>query len=379
MKNERDKIGNRKARVRAIVTVGLCLLVAGLTMLPARVAAGDGSGDDGMVAGFTALAVPLIVIGAIILMVGGLFALAKQKQIGLVAGVVGGLLLIIGIGAGLVQIFIVAPGGPESCNSNEYWDGSQCVPKGSNVYVAQWSCMFVTLAAGGPGGAHDAVTEFPDSPFTAADGGTPDLNKVIMVPVIDFVQGRAHVNVAIDDDAAVTNTAYVATDAYAFDIRCKLQNPLPAVAGGNQEVPIWGQMSFTYTAGTNENGSAATVLYCDQTAGHYAGFGLIADSGATADGHDADHTYVSYTQSKNCPQAPPLTGEWIPLGTSDGDPDGEWIASWLVLGTGISDYLSPPVNTMDTITVRLGTDPSNTQWKGNIVTLAIDLMISERT
>jgi len=376
----KNKSEIKRERTRTLGVIALAFIISGFLIVSGDVTmnASATDGNSELLDPLVDLAVPLIVIGVLIAMVAVLFYVAKQKQIAIFGGVVAGIFIVTGLGGVLIGAFLIESDGTK-CASDEYWNGSQCVKIGNGVYVANWDCDFVALAAGGPGGAHDAVTEFPDTPFVAADGGTPDLNKVIMVPVIDYVQGRAIVDVAVDDDATPTNTVYLATDAYAFDVRCKLLNPLPAVAGGNVEVPIWGQMSWTYTAGTNNNGSFAGVLYCDQQAGYYAGFGTIADSGATADLHDADHTYVSYTNSLNCPAAPPLTGGWVPLGTSDGDSDGEWISPWLVLNSGLSDYSSPPVGTTDTATVRLGTSPDQTQWKGNVVTLAIDLRISVRT
>ncbi len=126
------------------------------------------------------------------------------------------------------------------------------------------------------------VTEFPDTPFVAADGGTPDLNKVIATPTYDLAARVATVDLSVDDDVGISAAGYLDEDAFAFDVNCVLTNPTPAVGGGNQEIPLFAKVSVTRTTGTNNNGTFANVFYGDITGGWYLGVGTIADSGAAA-------------------------------------------------------------------------------------------------
>lgn len=340
-----------------VARVGMMLALFGAAFMPVSYALDP-------LASLVSWGPALLLIGFIVMAVGAVMHYAGVEKVSMPALVVGALVFVVGLGGWIGGVVLQPSGG-----------GGDDVPVG---YAANWECNFFTLAAGGPGGAHDAITEFPDSPFVAADGGTPDLNKVIATPILDLVQKRAVVDVSVDDDLANTAAGYLDEDAYAFDLRCKLLNPLPAVGGGLQEIPIWGRISVTRTAGSQNNGSFARVFYSDVTAGDYLGFGSIADSGAAADGHDVDHTYTSYTSQLTAPAAGPLVGEWRPLGTSDGDPDGEWIAVWYVLDVGLSDYSTPSVGTTLTISVELGTDPTSTQYKGNIQQAFIDLRLLAR-
>jgi len=326
------------------------------------------AGSAGPLQPLVNVATLLFVVGLIGGLVGGVLHIADVgAKYTLPVLVVSGILLVVGVGGWVTGwIYNVDP---------EVGPDEPPVPEG---YVAQWDCDFVTLAAGGPGGAHDAVTEFPDTPWTAADGGTPDWNSVIATPVYDAPAGLTTIDVSVDDDVTPATAGYLDEDAYAFDLRCKLLNPIPAVAGGNQEVPLWGRISASRVAGTNNNGSFAPVFRCDVTAGHYLGWGTIADSGAAADGHDADHSYVSYTNAIVCPSAPPLVGDWQPLGTSDGDPDGEWVSIWFVLDTGFSDYTSPPLGSSVYVNAEIGTRPDSTSWRGNVVQATVDLNLLAR-
>lgn len=364
-----------KAVSRAAMRCGAALVVAGVLLLV--VAAPAAAGSPGAMAPLVNNAMALIAIGIPILLVGLVIWYFISVKYGIIAIAIALILILLGFSGWMIGAFLT--GGGDGCGDGYEWNGIECVPTGTGTYRAEWDCEFVTMAAGGPGGAHDAVTEFPDTPFVAADGGTPDLNKVIAVPVYDYTQDAARHNVAIAGTAATTNAAYVATDAFAADIRCRLLNPKPAAAGGNQEIPLSGKISVTRTVGTNNNGSVANVFYGDLTAGWYLGFGTIADSGATGDAHDADHTYVSYTNSMNYPGAAPLDGVWRSLGTSDGDPDGEWVDFWYVLDTGISDYTTPVLWSAINAQISLGTDPTQSEYQGNVVNLHYSWVISART
>ena len=81
----------------------------------------------------------------------------------------------------------------------------------------------------------------------------------------------------------------------------------------------------------------------------------------------------------NYPAAAPLTGDWRSLGTSDGDPDGEWVSFWYVLDVGISDFETPAVWSAVNAQINLGTDPTQSEYKGNVVDLHWSWVISART
>lgn len=312
-------------------------------------------------------AVALLIIGGVFMGIGYVFTKVKStKALGIPAILVGAILFILAVAGFAVQF---AGGGL----------GPGQLPPPPPGYVALWSCNFWDISTSAVGDAHDAVTEFPDTPFVAADGGTPDLNKVIATPVYDLANRIATIDLSVDDDVTTTAAAFIDEDAFAFDVNCQLTNPAPAVGGGNQEIPLWGQISVTRTTGTNNNGSFAHVFYGDASAGWSLGFGTIADSGAAAASHTNDHRYASYTSTLGFPNAAPLVGEWIPLGTSDGDTDGEFAAVWFVLGTGISDYTGPNLGDSVLITIRLGTSPESTVYDGNVQTVTIDLNLLART
>ncbi len=313
-------------------------------------------------------ALMLFVLGFAIAAVGILLMKFKMGPEGFRAAITvfGAIALILGFTGGLAG-FLTGGG-----------FGTTTVPPPPPGYIANWSCNVWDISTSAVGDAHDAITEFPDSPFVAADGGTPDLNKVIATPTYDLPAHTATVDYSVDDDVTPTTAGYIDEDAFAFDVNCQLLNPIPAVGGGAQEIPIWGQISASRTTGTNNNGSFTHVFYGDVTAGWYLGFGAIADSGAAAASHTNDHRYFSYTASLNFPSAAPLQGDWIPLGTSDGDTDGEWIAVWYVLGLGISDYTAPPIGDSLLLTIRLGTSPLSTEYRGNLQTIVIDLNLLAR-
>jgi len=311
-------------------------------------------------------AVALLIIGGVFMGIGALFTKVKAtKSLGIPAILIGAILFILSVAGFAVQVLGSGLGPGE-------------LPPPPPGYVAEWNCNFWDISTSTVGDAHDAVTEYPDTPFVAADGGTPDLNKVIATPAYDLTNRIATEDISVDDDVTTTANGFIDEDTFAFDVNCRLMNPAPAVGGGNQEIPVWGQISVTRTTGTNNNGSFAHVFYGDVTAGWYLGFGTIADSGAAAASHTSDHRYVSYTSGLTYPNPAPLVGEWIPLGTSDGDTDGEWIAVWYVLGTGFSDYTAPNLGDSVLITVRLGTSPESTVYDGNVQTVTIDLNLLAR-
>jgi len=349
------------ASAQKLMLTGLFVLVFALPLTAANASAGAFSP-------LTNNAPVLFGLGFLLVLVGGVLHLAKQEKWALPVLVVGGILVAVGVGAWVLGA-VTAPG-----NGNGFDD----LPPPPAGYVADWDCKAVTLAAAGPGGAHDVITEFPDAPFVAADAGTPDLNKVISVATLDLQNRRFYYDIAVDDDLGSSAAAYIATDAHSQDLNCRLLNPTPAVGGGLQEIPFWGRLSVSRVAGTRDNGSYVPVFYCDVTAGYYLGFGLNADSGAAADGHDADHSYVSYTNVNACPAPPPLVGDWQPLGTSDGDADGEWVAIWHILDLGLSDFTAPPIGSSVDVLIEIGTQPGNPTYKGDLSTYTMSIRIDSR-
>jgi hypothetical protein len=314
---------------------------------------------------------PALLVGALLTVIGGILVWRElAMEVASILMVLGVVLAVVGV----VGVF-APPIGTECDPATD----PGCVPPPPPGYVADWNCDWWDISTSAVGDAHDAVTEFPDTPFIAADAGTPDLNKVIMVPTYDVPAKNTLVKVAIDDDLATTATGYIATDTFAWDVNCQLMNPTQAVGGGLQEIPIWARLSPSRTSGTINNGSYADVFYCDITAGVYLGVGTIADSGVAAASHTNDHRYVSYTNSKVCNSPAPLVGDWIPLGTSDGDTDGEWWTVWLVLHYGFSDYTTPALNSRLTVKVEAGTTPGHATYKGNVDVNTLDLLLDART
>ena len=348
---------------RMFVAVGVVLMAVGLPLMAVNASAGQ-------ISSWTSNAGILFGLGLVIALVGAvLYFSDTSEKWGMAILVIGLLVAVVGLGGWLIAFFAPANGGTP-------FDDLPPPPPG---YSADWECRPMTLATGGPGGAHDGVTEFPDTPFVNADAGTPDLNKVIHVATLDLQNRRFYFDVAIDDDLASTAAAFIATDTFSQDINCRLLNPTPAVGGGLQEIPFWGRMSVSRVSGTRDNGSYVPVFYCDVTAGHYLGFGLNADSGAAADGHDADHSYVSYTDANVCPAPPPTVGDWKPLGTSDGDADGEWVAAWHILDLGLSDFTAPPIGSSVDVLIEIGTRPGDSTYKGDLSTNTMSIRIDTRT
>jgi hypothetical protein len=309
-------------------------------------------------------------LGILAVLIGAVVYKGIKEEYGMPVLVVGFLLMAVGIGGGLL-------GALTGATPDSPFDDLPPAPVG---WTADWECLPGDMGASALGDGHDAVTEFPDSPFVAADAGTPDLNKVISVVTLDLQNRKFYYDIAIDDDLASTAAAFVATDTHAQDIRCQLMNPPPAVGGGTQNIPFWGRMSVSRVTGTINNGSFAPVFYCDTTAGAYLFWGKNADGGAVAASHTADHTYTSYTAANVCPGSPPTVGDWIPLGVSTGgDADGEWVAVGHVLDLGLSDYTAPPLGSSVDVLIEIGTKPGDAQWKGDLSTLTMSIRIDTRT
>jgi hypothetical protein len=358
-------INNNKTHwSQSAVRLGVLMVLVALPFV-----AGNASADNGAFSPLTNNALVLFGLGLLVLFVGAVFHLAKMTKWALPTLVIGGLLLAIGGGGFLLGA--LTNGG----NGGDFGD----LPPPPGGYVADWECAVADMTTSAQGDAHDAITEFPDSPFVAADAGTPDLNKVVAVPTLDLQNRRYYYDIAIDDDLASSAAAYIATDAHSQDINCKLLNPTPAVGGGLQEIPFWGRLTPSRTAGTANNGSYAPVFYCDTTGGYYLGWGANADSGAVAASHTADHTYSSYTRTNACPSPAPLSGDWVPLGTSDGDSDGEWVSVWFVLDNGLSDYTAPPIGSSVDVLIEIGTQPGNPTYDGDLSTYTMSIRIDTRT
>jgi hypothetical protein len=366
MKNKMYRQNDKTDFNMVLLAVGFAMIVSGLVLAPVASA-----GNGGAFAPLVNNAWVLIGVGFIAVLIGGVLYALKMGKMAVPALLVGGILLAVGGGAAVIGW--ISPG-PE-CVGIECPPDIQPPPGG---YSASWSCNAPNDL---DGAAHDAVTEFPDTPFIAADGGSPDLNKVIALDGTTLYADRqikqSEHQVAVDDDLANTGAGYLATDTFNFDLLCFLTNPLPAVGGGLQEIPLWGRITLSRTTGTQTNGSYANVFYCDVTAGPYVGFGAIADSGSTT--HTSDHTYKSYTDVRTCPGPAPLQGVWVPLGTSDGDTDGEWVSFWYVLDVGLSDYTAPPIGTCISALVEVGTDPTHSSYRGNIERWSHDICIDSRT
>lgn len=241
-------------------------------------------------------------------------------------------------------------------------------------YSADWT---TTLWSPRQSTAHDANSEFPDAPFTACGSVSPAGTLPTTASwSADNTTKSITYRVAIDDDVVNTVAGYQVGDCDDVDFKVFLNNPAPAVGGGNQEIPFWGRISITRTAGTQNNGSYADVLYCDVNGGAYLGFGKLADSGSAT--HTNDHTYASYTSTIKCPGPQPLVGDWIALGTSDGDTDGEYVSLWYVLKNGLSDYTTPPVGSEIQLKIEIGTDPNSSVYTGDLETWIYHIVIDSR-
>jgi hypothetical protein len=298
-------------------------------------------------------------------------------------GAIGIVLILVGAVVGVASVVIpgadCGPGFAKDVNG-------QCVLSGPGPggYSAIWSCNWVIVQGGLLAGtAHDAITEFPDAPFVAADGGTPDLNKVVGTPTINLQQKSTTIDVSIDDDVTPATAGYIDEDAYSWDARCILTNPPNAIGGGLQDVPIAGRISVSRVTGTNNNGTGADVFYCDVTAGTYLGFGKVADAGSVPASHTSDHNYVTYTGNDQfCPASSgaPLVGTWMSLGSTGttNHQNGVYVAVFAVLHFGISDYTTPALGTGITIKVELGDDPTSNSWSGNVETLLADFSLLAR-
>jgi hypothetical protein len=297
--------------------------------------------------------------------------------------VVGMIALVVGlaaIGVGFLNASI--GGGTQSCPAGQVRDpvSGECVDQTN--YVADWNCQFVTLASGGPGGAHDAATEFPDSPFIASDGGTPDYDATIATPV--YTGGRlARIDINVDDEAlnipgtGTNGNTWLNEETYAFDVNCKLLNPPQAIGGGLATVPLWAQWEVPYMFGQAGNSTDDQVYVCDSSnGGVYLGFGAVIDSGQAPNGHDADHTYMSYKYDTSCGSLPTV-GDWMAVGNSSTSApgNGQYVDGWFNLAAGIISY--EDTTTTYSMTLRIGTSPEQSQWRGNIETLRVDIIATD--
>ncbi len=246
---------------------------------------------------------------------------------------IGAVLLVIGIIGMVIPYIPVGPSPP---------------PPPPGGAALKLFCQTATIAAGGPGGAHDAVTEFPTgNSLTAADGGTPDNNRVILTPTYQGLKVvRDDITVddeqnAFDSPFPATGTQWLSISAYAFDINCRVDNPPNAVGGGFKAIGLFGQLSVPYLFGQMGNMTQTTAHYCSVTGGIHLGFGKVADGGTTATGHDANHDFISAWNSRTCSVGGlSLTSDVVSLGgTSTTSPqNGEWVSVFDVLDVGIISY-----------------------------------------
>src|SRR6266545_4016186 len=133
-------------------------------------------------------AVALLIIGGVFMGIGALFTKVKAtKSLGIPAILIGAILFILSVAGFAVQVLGSGLGPGE-------------LPPPPPGYVAEWNCNFWDISTSTVGDAHDAMTEYPDTPFVAADGGTPDLNKVIATPAYDLTNRIATEDISVDDD-----------------------------------------------------------------------------------------------------------------------------------------------------------------------------------
>lgn len=318
----------------------------------------------------------LIGIGVTGLLFAGLFAFFKMQKVAIPVGIVAGVLTLAGIGGGILGA--VLPPDGEDCGTGQTWNPAtlQCEDD-DGTQPLELSCGFNTLAAGGPGGAHDASTEFPTSPFVAADAGTPDYDSTIATPIYTGDK-IARIDITVDDERLAQSgiganaDGWLPEDTYAFDVHCVLANPPRAIGGGFATVGLEGLLTTPYMFGQTGNSTGRPVFVCDQgNGGVYFGWGVNADSGAAGTGHDANHNWISYRPGVSCNQ-PPSRGDWMPVGgTSTATPaNGEWIAVWFVLDAGIISYEETSV----TYTIDVDIRVADNQYASNTERLRIDLI-----
>lgn len=391
------KVGTRAEMVRErTVRLVSVLMFVGLMVGVNAVGNASAAGTD-VFGAWAGLAIAGLVVGVALLVTYGFlvkFGSKRAKSKWLPVGVLGLLLAVIVLlpmaGAWLIG-GVDLDGG--NCAADEYKDPDtgECIKIGKTGNRWVLIAPALTGAGGGQGSAaHDAITEFPDGPFVALDGGTPDLNNVIadyrstITAFIDRVNHLTSYDIAVDDDVASTAAAFLATDADVADFQFRLDNAVDLNGDGtNDQVPFFGRVtSISRVSGTINNGTAADVFYCDQTAGWYLGFGREIDEGAA---HTSDHTYISFTPSlSGCPNGMPSSGPWRNLGNDDGD--SAFAAFWWGFGSraGFSDYGAPPVGTAIIIQTEWGTPGQSVCANGDVsdscnVGWTFSLRLSART
>ena len=369
------KTGPARTRIGSIaLLLGLLVMWPGIVGL---VVIGSASAFDPtltanlMIGGMNGgtIAIALVIGGFLSLAIGAILVGLKSKAAGMIGIGLGAIVLVAGVGVGLAVLFL--PGGPGSCPSGQVWNGNACVSTGG-AFSANWNCQWLATT----GTAHDASTEFPDAPAIAADGGSPDIDGTIGTPIYNLDSKQMIWDIVVDDEAnhpgavgAGANT-WLSEDAWAADVQCILTNQPMAVGGGLQAYPLWGQISVPRVVGVNNNYTDA-VWYCDTTFGVYLGFGTIADAGGSASAHTADHSYLSYTSSRNC-GSPPLSGDWVPLGTTATTGAGQvYVPVWQILANGLATLDDAAQQLV--VTVNLGDNPGDSSFTGNVQTLTITL------
>lgn len=317
--------------------------------------------------GYAGLALGGLVVGVVMLVTYGFlvkFGSRRAKSKWMPLGIVGLILTLMVVLPAGGSYLMRGGGGNGQCAADEFADPEtgECLKIGKTGNRWELVAPAITGAGGGQGSAaHDAATEFPDGPFVACDGGTPDLNGVIadyrstITAFIDRVNHLTSYDIAVDDDLVSTAAGYIATDCDVADFQYRLTNAVDANGDGvNDNIPFFARVvSISRVAGTVNNGTPMDVFYCDQTAGWYLGFGREADEGAA---HTSDHTYISFTPSlSGCPGGMPSSGPWRNLGNDDGD--SAFAPFWWMFGsrTGFSDYTSPPIGTAIIIVTEWGT------------------------
>lgn len=383
------KVGTRAKIVRERTVRAISVLVfVGLAVSVNAIGNASAAGMD-VFGAYVGLAIAGIVLGFVLLATYGFLAKFGSKRARskwLPVGIVGLMLVLVVLIPAAGSWIIGLTGGPGDngqCSATQYRDPDtgECVDIGKTGNRWTLVAPAITGAGGGQGSAaHDAATELPDGPFVAGDGGTPDLNNVIadyratITAFVDRVNHLTSYDIAVDDDVVSTATGFIATDMDAADLQYRLDNAVDANGDGvNDQVPFFARVvSISRTTGTINNGTAADVFYCDQTAGWYIGFGREVDEGAA---HTSDHTYLSFTPSLGgCPGGMPSSGPWRNLGNDDGD--SAYASFWWMFGSraGFSDYTSPPIGTTIIIVTEWGTpgqtvcengdtaDSCNVQW-----------------
>lgn len=342
-----------------IALIGLLAFGSSLLLTSGQAAAAS-SAETMFVSGTPFFAVGFVATG----LVAGVLAAGKMKEGAIALGIVSVILLAMALAG-----WAIGSGGAD-CTVDP--TAPECKPPPG--YNARWNCNWL----GTTGTAHDASTEFPDSPFVAADGGTPDYDSTIGTPITNLDLKEVLWEITVDNEAlnvpgtGTNGNTWLAEDTWGADAKCVLENPLNAVGGGSQNVPIWGHIKVSRSMGATGNSTTTPVWLCDSTAGWYLGFGKAADAGSVTASHTNDHEYISYTSSTSCGSAP-LEGGWFNLGGTGTTTvqNGVYINVWQVLHAGLSSYEDADQTVR--VTVELGDDPTDATWAGNVETLFIDM------